>query len=123
MEKIKIIIYDIPPSNNQFIGRNARFTYQEYKKAWHWYIKAKIKKKPKYPFIKSVVRITYFFPDNIRRDPDNYSGKLILDPLVAERIIADDSFKHITLILSAKFGQAKKRTEIEIERIEEQCDK
>lgn len=116
-EGLKIIINDVPPSNNEFIGRNARWQYQEYKKTWHWLIRAAITEKPKHPILKAIVEITYHFSGNTRRDPDNYSGKMILDPLVAERIIADDSFKHITLVLSAEFGCKEKYTEIEVNEV------
>ena len=113
---MRIVINDIPPSNNKFIGRNARWQYQDIKTKWHWLIKAAIKEKPKSPYKKAIVKITYFFKDNRRRDPDNYSGKLLLDPLVREGILLDDSFEIITLQLG-KGGVDKKnpRTIIEIE--------
>jgi len=111
---MKITINDIPPSNNKFLGRNKIWEYQEYKKTWHWLIRSAIKDKPKRPFVKATVKITYHFKGYNRRDPDNYSGKMILDPLVHERILVDDSFRHITLILAATFGNKEKKTEIEI---------
>ncbi|NLL63990.1 MAG: RusA family crossover junction endodeoxyribonuclease [Ruminococcaceae bacterium] len=114
---MKIVVNDIPPSNNQFIGRNKIWEYQDYKKTWHWLIKSAIKNKPKEPYEKAIVKITYHFADNIRRDPDNYSGKMILDPLVHERIIADDSFKNISLVLGATFGNKHKKIEIEITEV------
>lgn len=111
---IKIIINDIPPSNNKFIGRNAKWQYQQEKQKWHWLIKAEIYGKPTKPYKKAVVKITYFFKDKIRRDPDNYSGKMLLDPLVREGILQDDSFNNIELILRAYVNKANPRTEIEI---------
>lgn len=118
---MKITIKDIPPSINEFIGNSRNFNYyRKEKQKWHWLIKAAIKEKPPKPIDKAIVHIKYYFPDNRRRDPDNYSGKMILDPLVREGIIADDSFKHIRLVLSAYVDKDRPRTEIEIEDIEKQ---
>ena len=77
-------------------------------------------KKPKKPLEKALVKISYYFKDNHRRDPDNYSGKMILDPLVKEGILKDDSFDVITLQVG-KGGVDKlhPRTEIEIISLEE----
>lgn len=116
---MKIIINEIPPSNNKFIGRNARWQYQEEKQKWHWLIKNAIKDKPTEPYEKAVVEITYFFKDQRRRDPDNYSGKMLLDPLVREGILQDDSFNNIELILKAYVDKADPRTEIEILEVAE----
>ena len=55
--------------------------------------------KPSKPYQKATVKITYHFKDDLRRDPDNYSGKFILDGLVRAGILADDSFDCITLVL------------------------
>lgn len=112
-----IIVNDIPPSNNKFIGRNARFAYEKAKTEWHWLIKSAIKNKPVKPFEKAVVKITYYFANKIRRDPDNYSGKMLLDPLVREGILQDDSFNNITLVLSAEYDKNNPRTVMEVEEI------
>ena len=73
--------------------------------------------KPKKPIEKAVVHITYYFKDKRRRDPDNYSGKMLLDPLVREGILTDDSFKVVTLVLSASHDKNNSRTEIEIKGV------
>ena len=118
---MKIVIKDIPPSNNQYMGKTYNYAvYQEEKKKWHWMIKGAIKERPKKPMEKAIVHITYFFKDRIRRDPDNYSGKMLLDPLVREGILIDDSFKAITLVLSADCDKDNPRTEIEIRSIEDE---
>lgn len=115
---MKITVNDIPPSNNQYMGNSHSFqVYRRAKEQWHWLIKAAIKEKPARPIERAVVRITYFFRDNRRRDPDNYSGKFILDPLVREGVIADDSFKHVELILSACVDRQNPRTEIEVRAV------
>ena len=112
---MKIVINDIPPSNNKFMGKTYNYNvYQRLKENWHWLIKGAIKERPQKPLNKAIIHITYFFRDKRRRDPDNYSGKMLLDPLVREGILADDSFDNITLILSAGYDKSEPRTEIEI---------
>lgn len=120
---MKIIVNDIPPSNNEYMGNSHNFNeYREQKVRWHWLIKAALCKaeRPKKPLEKALVKISYFFKDNIRRDPDNYSGKMILDPLVKEGVLKDDNFDVVTLQLD-KGGVDKlnPRTEIEIINLEE----
>lgn len=110
-----LTISDIPPSNNKFLGNsNSYHIYSKYKQDWHTLIKKAINNKPKKPIKTAIVKITYYFKDKRRRDPDNYSGKMILDPLVKEGILEDDSFSHITLILCAGYDKNNPRTVIEI---------
>lgn len=114
-----ICVKAIPPSNNEFMGNSHNFNdYRNQKEYWHWLIKAAIPKKPDKPFNRAFVEIVYYFKDRRRRDPDNYSGKMILDPLVREGILADDSFWHITLKLMARVDKENPRTEIFIREIE-----
>lgn len=72
--------------------------------------------KPPRPVPKAAVRLVYHFENKIRRDPDNYSGKMILDGLVRAGIIADDSFNCIELQLSAVYDKGG-YTEIIIEEV------
>ena len=112
-----IVVYDTPPSNNEFMGNSRNFNEYRRKKAeWHWLMKAAIKKKPKAPIKRAVVEIKYYFKIRRRRDPDNYSGKMILDGLVKAGIIRDDSFERIDLTLRRVYDGAK-RTEIIVEEI------
>ena len=96
-QKYKYIIPEIPPSNNKFIGRNA---------------------KPPAPITKAKVTLDYYFGNRIRRDPDNYSGKMVLDGLVKADIIQDDSFDCINLSLNGRYDKLNPRTEITVEIIE-----
>jgi len=112
-----IVINDIPPSNNKFIGRNMIFQYQEEKKKWHWLVKAAIKDKPQSAIIKARITLTYYFKSKTRRDPDNFSGKMLLDPLVREGIIVDDCFDYIELVLKCQYDKVNPRTEILIEEV------
>lgn len=117
---MKIVVYDIPPSNNKYMGNSHNFNiYRREKERWHWLIKAAVKEKPKEPYKKTEIHISYFFPDKRRRDPDNYAGKMILDPLVKEGILKDDSFSNIRLVLTGNYDKLNTRTEIEIKEITE----
>lgn len=117
---MKLVIPDIPPSNNKYMGRSAKgfhFAYQEEKQRWAWMVRAAVKKKPKNPLKKAIVRITYYFPTRHRRDPDNYSGKFLLDGLTKAGLIEDDSFSNIRLELRGEWDKKNPRTEIELEEI------
>lgn len=117
---MKIVVNDIPPSNNKYMGKTYNFAvYQREKERWHWLIKCAIKERPKKPIEKAIIHITYFFKNRTRRDPDNYSGKMLLDPLVREGILTDDSFNNVTLVLSASHDKNNPRTEIEIRSVED----
>lgn len=72
--------------------------------------------KPPQPIPKATVRLIYHFTNRIRRDPDNYSGKMILDGLVRAGIISDDSFYCIELQLAAVYDKGG-YTEIIIEEV------
>lgn len=111
-----LVIEDIPPSNNKYLGKGGKgkaFEYQAEKRRWAWMIKAEAGKK-KEPYQRALVSICYYFPDKRRRDPDNYSGKMILDGLVGAGVIEDDSFQHIKLELHACVDRDNPRTEITI---------
>ena len=112
-------IKDIPPSNNKFIGKANQWEYQNQKKAWAEMIFYCCNPKPRKPIQRAIVSITYYFKDHRRRDPDNYSGKMILDGLVKAGIIEDDSFRNIRLVLDARFGWHEKKTVIEIVEVYE----
>lgn len=113
----KYSIKAIPPSNNKFIGKNQRWQYQNEKKQWARIIQLFCVPRPREPLKKSRVTIIYYFKDKRRRDPDNYSGKFILDGLVRSSIIKDDSFDCIDLRLIGKVDKGNPRTEILIEGI------
>lgn len=76
-------------------------------------------KKPSVPYARAVVKISYYFKSQGRRDPDNYAGKMILDPLVKEGVLVDDSFDNIELVLrKGGVDKLNPRTEIEITKLE-----
>lgn len=104
----------IPPSNNEYIGRTNYREYQRVKKMWADRITLCCRPKPRTPLPHARVVLTYYFPDLRRRDPDNYSGKMLLDGLKAARIIEDDSFDKIELILRCGLDKAHPHVEIEV---------
>jgi Holliday junction resolvase RusA-like endonuclease len=109
----------IPPSNNKYLGNGTKasnFKYQNEKKQWAEIIAYTCRPKPPYPIARAIVTLHYFFKDARRRDPDNYSGKFILDGLVKAGILQDDSFAVIDLVLKADIDPGKKGyTIIEVE--------
>lgn len=111
----KYSIKAVPPSNNKFIGKNQRWQYQSDKKQWARIIQLFCVPRPKEPLKKSNITIIYYFKDKRRRDPDNYSGKFILDGLVRSGIIKDDSFDCIDLRLIGRVDKSNPRTEIFID--------
>lgn len=121
---LKAVVNDIPPSNNKYMGNSHDFNgYRAQKERWHWLIKGALQKvkKPAVPFEKAVVTISYYFRDKRRHDPDNYSGKMILDPLVREGVIKDDSFDNIELRLKkGGVDKVNPRTEIIVEEVQDE---
>jgi Holliday junction resolvase RusA-like endonuclease len=95
----------IPPSLNQFAGRENKWEYRQTKAEWLQIASAYCRPRPAKPFEKAVVTLEYHFPDARRRDPDNYI-KLLMDGLVAAQIIKDDCFDCIELRL--KQGEVNK---------------
>jgi Holliday junction resolvase RusA-like endonuclease len=111
----KIIVDGVPPSNNKYLGNSKDFNvYRREKQLWEWKVKVAIGTKPPEPLTNAIVHIRYFFKDKRRRDPDNYSGKMLLDPLVMHGILADDSFNNVQLVLSAEVDKNRPRTEITV---------
>lgn len=111
----------IPPSNNRYMGNSHSYhAYSRDKETVRWQIRAALIKagKPKKPYERAIITLVYHFPDNRRRDPDNYSGKFILDALVREGVIRDDSFDCVRLRLE-KGDVRKDRPCVEIAVAEE----
>lgn len=107
----------IPPSNNRYIGRNNRFDYKDVKGQWELLIRGVCKPLPPVPINRSILTLVYYFPNHIRRDPDNFSGKMILDGFVKAGVIVDDSFSHIELRLKAAYSKNNPHTEIYVKEI------
>ena len=121
-DSITIEVKGVPPSLNVFAGRANSWDYRKTKQKWTWAVKAAClacKGRPKQPYEKAVVEITYFFPDQRRRDADNYAGKFLLDGLTQAKVIVDDDLKHITTIIKGNVDKHDPRTQITITRVGE----
>ena len=121
MISVKVTIKEIPKSNNVYMGRRiSPHVYSSKKKSYEALVLQAVKasgwNSP--PLNKSRVEICYHFPDDRRRDPDNYSGKFILDGLKNSGVIMDDSFNHIELVLRAGLkSKTNSRVEVYITEI------
>lgn len=116
---IQVVVNGTPPSNNRYMGNSRDYNeYRREKEKWHWLVKTAVKGRPKRPIKRALVEIQYYFKTRTRRDPDNFSGKFLLDPLVSEGVLADDSFENVVLRLSAGYDRENPRTEIRITELE-----
>jgi len=116
---IHLHIEAIPSSNNAQQGKGGvkrAFKYQDEKKLWNsfiWTIRTNMKNRGELtgaqllPLQEATVIMHYHFATRNRRDPDNYSGKMILDALKNNGFISDDSFKEIDIFPMADFKQVK----------------
>ena len=119
----KYVIPGIPPSNNRYIGRRNNWEYNKVKSEWERLVAYCCINRPKKPIAVAEVTIDYYFSDKRRRDPDNYSGKMLLDGLRKAGILEDDSFKNIPDIhYHDHYDKANPRTVITIKDITERID-
>lgn len=96
-EVIRIEVPGIPPSLNQ-LRNTHHYEWNRLKKEWAGVVSTVARPaRPPTPFRRAIVTLIYHFRDRRRRDPDNYSGKFIMDPLVELGFLVDDSFDHIEL--------------------------
>lgn len=112
-----ITLKNTPPSINRFAGRANVHEYREEKERWTKavYLTAKAAKtRPRTPYQRAAVEITYFFPNRNRRDPDNFAGKFLLDGLTMAGVIADDDFRHIRLSVAGEYDKHNPRTVIRV---------
>ena len=117
MRQMTIVLKGVPPSLNRTAGRANVWEYRELKRDWTtaaYYACKASKDRPAEPFEKALVEITYYFPDLRRRDPDNYSGKFLMDGLKKAGAIKDDDFRHVRLLLDGSYDKENPRTEIKI---------
>lgn len=119
---IRITLNGVPPSLNQFAGRENAWRYRETKERWtaavQWAVKA-ARAKPPEPYKRASVELLYYFPTRSRHDPDNYSGKFLLDGLTLAGVIADDSFGCITLSVGGAYDKTNPRTVITVREVDE----
>ncbi|HHY95886.1 MAG TPA: RusA family crossover junction endodeoxyribonuclease, partial [Firmicutes bacterium] len=77
------------------------------------WLAARTSGRPREPLRKAHVELAYWFPDNHRRDPDNYAGKHILDGLRKAGVLADDTFEVVELAIK-KAGVDPENPRVEI---------
>lgn len=111
---MKITVPGVPPSMNRFVGRANKWEYRAEKKKWTALVFALCAPRREQPPAHALVRIDYYFPTRIRHDPDNYSGKFLLDGLTAAGMIADDDFLHVSTSFHGHYDKANPRTEITV---------
>ncbi len=115
MSEFRYVIDAVPPSNNEYIGQNKAFDYNKAKREWAEIVAVYCRPVPQSPIARARVSLIYHFPDKIRRDPDNYSGKFILDGLTHAGIIQDDNFNVIELRILAGAVSKNPYTEVIVE--------
>jgi Holliday junction resolvase RusA-like endonuclease len=120
---VKLTIPEIPPSLNVWCRWHNQKANKE-KQRWSELVWAcaleqiGLKGLSKCNFAKAEVTLKYFFPNHNRRDPDNYSGKFILDGLVSSNVLVDDSFENVDLkIVKGGVDKQNPRCEIEIREV------
>lgn len=121
---IRMHIQAIPASNNVYQGKGGKGKairdYQKEKKLWAewiWVMRNNLRARGELeghelPLQEATVILFYHFKSHTRRDPDNYSGKMVMDGLVANHFLADDSFKEIEIFPMADFGNSQDSLEI-----------
>ena len=120
--KMTIVLPGIPPSLNATAGRNNVWEYRKTKAEWTrrvWGACMAHKDRPKEPWERSVVEITYYFPTQGRHDADNYAGKFLLDGLTKAGVIVDDDLRHISTVIRGAYDKQNPRTEITIWTMQE----
>ena len=120
MQEIKIEIPYLPKSLNQIIRMKRIMVYLYYKeceKDVFWLVKAK-KDRPKEPFKKARMIITFVFPDNKARDFDNFIGgsKGFIDGIKKAGLIEDDKWQKLKMEFNGILGD-KPRTLIYLQEI------
>lgn len=115
---MRYVIPEIPRSTNEYAGRQNVWEYRKEKNRWVGMVNLFCRPRPSKPYEKAQVTLVYYFKTAARHDPDNYSGKMILDGLTEARIIKDDSFNCIELrIKQGGVDPKNPRVEIEVQEI------
>lgn len=93
-----LTLYEFPPTLNEMNNLHymKRAKTKEY---WQDLVERACREHGIKPVYKAEITLELWFPDNRRRDLDNYSGysfKFILDGLVHAGILKDDSVREVT---------------------------
>ena len=117
-KQVELTIKDIPDSLNRYLNYHWS-KRSETKERWRLMILSEWTKQKGIKLDSPiVVTLEYYFPDNRKRDYDNYSGKVILDGL-KNTFIEDDNARDCVKELKLKmfFSQPEKKTVITIKEI------
>jgi hypothetical protein len=115
VEMIKFILFDLPPSLNDWQNLHPMGKARRKKQVEHDVYYASYNHRPPQPYEKAKVRIKIFFPTIRRRDERNYDCKWLIDGLVTAKIIKDDNIDVIgrpEVIL--EYDKQNPRVEVEI---------
>lgn len=120
MREIKIEIPYLPKSLNEIIRMKnilRHLYYKECEKDAFWLVKAE-KGRPREPFKKANMIITYIFPDKRARDFDNLIGgsKGFIDGIRKAKVIEDDSWQKLKMEFTGILGE-KPKTLIHLQEI------
>lgn len=118
---MRITLKGTPKSLNEYVGKNGGYAYRKDKTMWTrlvYYAAKAAQGRPSEPYDLADVEIMYFFKTRGRRDPDNFSGKLLMDGLRHAGIIVDDSFDHIRLHVAGGYDKRQPRTVITVREAE-----
>jgi len=115
----KIVIPEIPPSQNCLLRLHYHKRHEIYKK-WEWWIWGEIKSRGIEGVCKKV-KVVFVFPDKKRRDLDNYASfQPILNAIKHSGLCKDDNFLEVEITWKAKIGkEAKTEIYLQIETKEE----
>ena len=119
MRTVRITVPETPPSLNEILRMHYHERHKENERWAGLVAMFDNRRKRGEPFKKASVTITYYFGNRVKRDPDNFAGKFILDSLVKTGVIEDDSFSNVDLLLVGKVDKDNPRTEILVEEVRE----
>ena len=117
---MKLVIYGSLPGLNEYtkVSRGNKYASSTLKKETEQLIRFHIKTQRIQPISCPVRLIINWYEKNMRRDADNiiFAKKFILDALVAEGILMNDSRKYVIGFIENVFVDKKNpRIEVELE--------
>lgn len=128
MAKFRLRIPGIPPSQNE-LHRMHFHTESKARKEWKdtvYLLAVDAKNRSGWVAPSETVRVKalFLFPDQARRDPDNYTASLkpVLDGLVAAGVLDDDDFRHVALSVEAYYGQRVSEIHLSIEDMDHEYE-
>ena len=121
MREFEIEIPYLPKSLNEIVRMKnilRHLYYKECEKDAYYLVKAE-KGRPREPFKRATISITYVFPDKRARDFDNLIGgsKGFIDGIKHAKVIEDDSWQKLKMEFKGILGK-KPKTLIHLQEIE-----